>query len=101
MVDTGPPIVATNAGVALLGDGFLPLPTGRELLEHWLSVLPIGEKTVLELVSAKFPHSLGRDEISDATDYARSSRDAYVQRLKAKKLITSNGGMITASDHLF
>jgi hypothetical protein len=98
---TGDVIRATDAGVAALGD-FEPLPTGDALLLHWLGRLPEGERRVLEVVVGAYPKAVDRDKISDVTDYKRSSRDTYLQRLGARKLITTEGrGGVRAAEELF
>jgi len=42
-----------------------------------------------------------REQISEATDYKRSSRDSYLQRLTARELIHHATGSPTASPDLF
>ena len=101
LVDVGPPIKATSEGIAALGPGFEPLPTGEELREYWLDRLPAGEKAVLEAVLGSYPTPVDRDTISDVTTYKRSTRDAYIQRLKARQLVTVSGAGVAASDKLF
>lgn len=89
-------------GIDTLGADFEPLPTGDELRRHWLERLPQGERIVLEHVVAAYPESIERDEISDATGYKRSSRDTYLQKLIARKLVQAEGrGRVVASDSLF
>lgn len=39
--------------------------------------------------------------IVGTTAYKRSSRDAYIQRLKTRQLVTTNQDGIRASDELF
>lgn len=94
---------ATTEGAAALGGDFKPLPTGDELREHWLSNgrLGEGERKILALVAGRFPGGMTRDEISAATDYKRSSRDTYLQKLAARRLIENAGGTVTASETLF
>ncbi len=94
-------IVATADGIAVLGPDYEPLPTGRALLDWWLRRLPEGERRVLEILVGRWPNIVPRPEIDVATDYARSSRDAYIQRLKARELVTVDRGMIKAADMLF
>jgi uncharacterized protein len=101
-VQDGDRIVATDAGVAALGDGFEPLPTGPELLEHWRRTLGPGELACLEVAVKAYPEPVDRDAISEATGYQRSSRDTYLQRLRSRQLIAEPGrGMVRASDTLF
>lgn len=97
---TGGRIVATDTGIDTIGSDFEPLPTGAALRDHWLERLPEGERRILaELVDA-YPHGVPRDELSDRTEYKRSSRDTYLQRLRARQLITTDGDP-RVSDGLF
>ena len=94
-------ITATTIGVGLLGDSFEPLPTGAALRVHWLTTLPEGERRILtELIDA-YPNSVDRNDLSAATGYKRSSRDTYLQRLRSRQLITTDGGAPRAADVLF
>ena len=98
----GDRIIATLAGVDLLGSSFRPLPIGDALREYWLERLPGGERRVLEAVVAAYPASVAADSISAETEFKRSTRDAYLQRLNARKLVTRVGrGEVRASDMLF
>lgn len=55
--------------------------------------------TAQQLVAA-WPDGVARDDISDATGYKRSTRDTYLQRLRARKLVT-NEHETRAADNLF
>lgn len=101
IVDSGAVITVTEAGLAVLPPDFEPLPTGDALREYWLAKLPEGERAVLQVLIANWPQPVERDAISDATGYKRSSRDTYLQRLRARKLVTEGRGMVRASDLLF
>lgn len=94
-------LVATNAGMAALGDDFEPLPTGKDLQSWWLERLPEGEKKILAFLINCYPSAASRDEISDATDFKKSTRDAYIQRLQRRMLITIQDRLIQAAHHLF
>lgn len=98
-VDTdGAQILATDAGVATLGSDFEPLPTGSALREHWLERLSRGEAAILRILCDSYPGQVPRDELSQLTGLARSSRDAYLQRLQARQLVkTDRGGAVAAS----
>lgn len=97
----GREFVATDEGVAALGD-YERLPTGAALLEHHLRELPEGERKVLEAVVAAHPEAIDREAIGEATGYARSSRDTYLQRLGARRLVETSGrGAVRASPMLF
>jgi len=97
----GEVIVATETGVAALGDDFEPLPTGEALREHWINRLPDGERRVFEVVVASYPSPVSRDAVGDATEFKRSTRDAYLQRLATRKLVVANRGEVVASADLF
>lgn len=79
-----------------------PLPTGSDLRSYWLSKLPEGEAKVLQILIDAYPNSIERSAIDEQTEYKRSSRDAYLSRMIAKKIVISGGqGMVKASDNLF
>lgn len=94
-------VVATESGIATLGDDYNPLPTGLELQRYWLERLPEGERKILGAVIARYPNGIERDEIDAETGYKRSSRDTYLQKLKTRQLITTSGGRVRASERLF
>lgn len=98
----GDGIQATEGGIAFLGDNFEPLPTGEDLQEYWLNRLPPGEKAILKRLIDCYPDAAARDDLSQATGYQRSSRDAYIARMAAKELVVQVGrGEVKASDNLF
>lgn len=101
LIESGPPITATTAGMASLPSEFEPLPVGSALREHWYEQLPAGEKTILELLAGVHPSGLSRATLSEATEYKQSSRNAFIARLKQRKLITVSGSDIFASTMLF
>lgn len=94
-------IQATQIGVDDLGSDFHPLPVGDALREHWLRKLPEGERRVLEVVISHHPNAIPRETIDEATGYKRSSRDTYLQKLGARRLVDSDRNGIRASDMLF
>jgi hypothetical protein len=94
--------LATGAGLEALGAGFEPLPTGDALREHWMARLPDGERQVLAVLIAAYPDAVERSAIDAATPYKRSTRDAYLQRLAARKLVVPEGrGAVRAAGELF
>jgi hypothetical protein len=98
----GGAIVVTPAGIDALGHDYDPLPTGDALREYWLGRLPVGEKAVLEVLVGQYPKVVDRERISELTDYARSSRDTYLQRLSSRKLIVPVGRrQVRAAEALF
>jgi hypothetical protein len=88
------------AAYDVLGPDFEPLPTGQALRDHWLSTLPGGEAVLLEHLIDAYPSGVARDDLSERTGYKRSSRDTYLQRLRARQLITTDGDP-RAADTLF
>jgi hypothetical protein len=98
----GDRIVATSTGVAELGTDFEPLPTGKELRLHWLRKLPEGERRVFEVLVNAYPDVVARTLIDDNTGYAKRSRDTYLQRLSARRLVeTKSRGEVIAAKELF
>lgn len=97
----GDRIVATDAGVAALGDDFKPLPKGQALQEYWLQRLPEGERRIFEIL-LQAPGPVDRASLDEQTGYMRSSRDAFLSRLAAKKLVEQVGrGQVAANRMLF
>ncbi len=83
-----------------IGD-YQPLPTGDALREHWYHKLPEGESRVLQVVCSRYPEVVSREDISQETNYAVSTRNAYLQRLSARRLVTCDATGVRASDKLF
>lgn len=94
-------ITATDAGLDALGSSFEPLPTGAALRAYWLMKLPDGESKVLQEVIQQYPGSVTREILDDLTGFKRSTRDAYIQRLKARQLVKVDRDGVTAADTLF
>jgi hypothetical protein len=90
----------TEAGAAALNGSFEPLPTGAALIDYWRARLPEGERKVLDVLIED--GEVQREHIDEMTGYKRSSRDAYLVRLKARGLVEFTGrGTVTASAELF
>jgi hypothetical protein len=97
----GERVCASDAGRDALPNAE-PLPTGAALQEYWLSRLPEGERVILSVLIEGYPQPIARSEFDERTTYKRSSRDAYLQRLQAKELVTEPArGEVRASDDLF
>jgi CRP-like cAMP-binding protein len=102
LVDDGDRVRVTQAGVDALGPNFEPLPTGPELREYVMRTLPQGERVILEQLVNVFPAAVDRETLSEHTGYTRSSRNTYLQRLRARELIAEPGsGLVRASETLF
>jgi hypothetical protein len=91
----------TVEGQNALPPDYEPLPTGDALREYWLNRLPEGERRILQVLAEAYPESVARPYLDEATGYKRSSRDAYLQRMKAKRLWIPDGGAVKAADELF
>lgn len=100
-IAVGPTILASEIGKDALGSNYEPLPTGNRLCEYWVARLPGGERRVLEEIVSAWPNAISRDRISEGTGYKKSTRDLYIQKLAARKLITTSAGQPKAADELF
>jgi len=58
--------------------------------------LPRGEKAILR-VAAHYPDGASKEQLTVMTGYKRSSRDAYIQRLREKGLVREQGGQVVAT----
>lgn len=96
----GQTVSATPEGIAALGSDYEPMPTGPALVEYWRTKLPQGEWAMLEIALKNYPHYVARDIMSADSDYKRSSRDAYIQRLKARRLVETSSDGVRAADIL-
>jgi len=93
---------ATAAGVESLGDDYTPLPTGRALRQHWDERLTGGERVLFRLIIEAYPDEVAAEDLGEKTEYARSSRNTFLQRLTALKLVRRAGrGWVRAADELF
>lgn len=93
-------VSATQAGIAAL-PRVEPLPRGNALRDWHLQRIPEGEAAILKFVMANYPNAIERTKISDEMIYKKSSRDAYLQRLVARDLVTRHGSKVRASEDLF
>jgi len=97
----GDRVTATPEGIAAMPDAE-PLPMGPALQDYWLKRLPSGEGTILAKLLEVNGDDYGREDLSEATGFKRSTRDAYLSRLAAKELVVDLGrGFVKASPTLF
>lgn len=94
-------LFSTPEGDAALGPEFERLPIGDALRDHWLDRLPEGERRILSAVIGFYPDAATKAEIDDATGYKRSSRDTYIQRLRARALVITDQAGVRAAETLF
>lgn len=99
-VETGDLIKATDEGRAAMPD-VQALPTGDELQAYWMDKLPEGERKILGILLRADGQPVSKEALDEA-GYQRSSRDAYLQRLRARQLIVEpQRGQVQASPNLF
>lgn len=95
-------IVITEAGLAALGS-YDPLPTGRDLLEHWLRELgESGASRILRAVAEAYPKALTHEEVGEAANLsaASGSYSTYCSKLRSLELIEGRKEL-RASEELF
>jgi hypothetical protein len=101
VITQGDRVVATDDGIAAMPDAE-PLPRGKDLQDFWMSRLPDGERKVLAFLINSYPDAVERSAIDEATGYQRSSRDTYLQRMRAKQLVVDvDRGHVRAAEILF
>jgi hypothetical protein len=67
-----------------------------------MGTLPEGERRIFEVLIQAYPGAVDRESLDTATGYRRSSRDTYIQRLRAREIVEILGrGEIRASEELF
>lgn len=81
------PVRPTPEGLAAAG-GARPLPTGNELLNHWLNHprMGEGERKVLRALIDAYPAELTHDELCDRTGYSTTASTIGVILSKLRKL---------------
>lgn len=79
----------TQAGLGALGD-YNPLPTGPELLAHWLSRLGKAERTILSYLAQIYPRDAAKETIGAATNYEPNGGgfNNAISRLRTLELVT-------------
>lgn len=87
LVEPGQPIKATAAGLDAAG-GVQELPSGPELLEHWLRHPRIGEgeRKVLRALIDAYPDALTHAELCERTNYSPDASTIGVILSKLRKL---------------
>lgn len=99
---TGGALYPTDAGRAALNGSFEPLPVGDALVAYWRQRLPEGERKTLDVLLEANGQDVPRERIDEAAGYQRSSRDAYLNRLKARGLVEfPRRGQVRAAAVLF
>lgn len=95
-------IFATDAGIAALGEHYESVPpSGDELQAYWLERLPDGEKKLLKILLEGNGEQFDREYLTETTGYKRSTRDAYLARMMAKRIIEADRGKVKAVEQFF
>lgn len=97
----GDPLRITNAGLAALGS-YEPLPSGKDLLEHWLGQLSKAERAILVELYRAYPDALTKEQLGALTGYEPNGGgfNNALSRLRTLELIEGRGEM-RASEDLF
>lgn len=97
----GDPLRITDAGLAALGS-YEPLPTGRDLLEHWLGQLSKAERAILVELYRAYPDALSKEQVGNLTSYEPNGGgfNNALSRLRTLELIDGRGEL-RASEDLF
>lgn len=101
-VEGGPLMRITPAGIAALGH-YEPLPTGRDLLEHWLRDLgDSGASRILRACAERYPRSISKADAAAHAELSETSGtfNTYLSKLRSLELI-SGRGELRASEELF
>lgn len=101
IAQSGERFTITDAGVDWIGSDYQPLPTGEALQRYWIDKLPAGESAVFRAVLENQSNGISRDEIGEHTNFKRSTRNTYLQRLAARELVTISGDLVRPSETLF
>jgi hypothetical protein len=91
----------TEAGLAALG-AYDPLPSGRELLEHWLRQLGKAERLILSRLAEIYPTAATKEDLGAATGYEPSGGGFQnaLGRLRTLELVEGRAEL-KASEELF
>lgn len=96
-------IVITQAGLSYLGE-YTPLPTGRALLDYYLSQLGnAGPSRMLKALVGCYPKTLDASELGERANVSveGGSFDTYLSKLRTLELIAGPRGALRASEEFF
>lgn len=91
----------TDNGIRALG-AYDPLPTGAELLAHWMNSLDKAASAFLGVVAGVYPKSISRDDLAVKANYSPTSRhvDNVLATLRSRDLVIGGRDAIRLSDNL-
>lgn len=101
LTGSGDQLEITSEGLTALG-GFDPLPTGADLLDHWLRQLRKAEREALRVLAETWPNALSKEDVAAQAGYAAEGGgfNNALSRLRTLELIGGRGEL-KASDDLF
>lgn len=101
LIGSGDHLEITKEGLAVLGD-YDPLPTGTNLLNHWLGQLGKAERELLRVLADAYPRAMSKDEVAQHAGYEASGGgfNNAISRLRTLELVSGRGAL-KASDNLF
>lgn len=101
LTGSGDNLDITDSGLEALG-GFDPLPTGDDLLEHWLRQLGKAEREALRVIAGAWPETLSKEDVAAQAGYTAGGGgfNNAISRLRTLELIGGRGDL-KASDDLF
>lgn len=95
---------ATEAGLDALGE-FSALPSGADLVDHWLGKVGKCAREILRVLIAAHPHGLSKQEIAERTETGYEAKGGAfgnsLSELRTLELIEGRGDAIRASDVFF
>lgn len=88
----GEPLAITQAGLDALG-AYDPLPSGRDLLDHWIAKLPDADGKLLGMIAQLWPEATDKESLAAAAGYAVNGGgfNQPMSRLRRAGLITRSG----------
>lgn len=100
-ITRGQPIQITGEGLQALG-AYVPLPTGSELVSHWIQSLGRCEASILKFLCDNHPQTFTSQQVGEATGYSPQSGgfNNALGRLRTLELIT-RGQPMRCSDEFF
>jgi uncharacterized protein len=95
------PLRITQVGIDQVGD-VAPLPTGPDLLHHWLGHLGKSERAILTVLYEAYPEGITKEEISERSGYSVTSSGFTNALGKLRTLQLAEGyGEVRASEAFF
>ena len=96
-------MTVTPAGLAFAGVTE-PNPMGtEEMLEMWRGALKKGARDMLDVLVARYPHTLTREALAEAVEMevTGGTFGTYLSTLRRNGLVEVDGATVAAADTLF